>query len=122
MVGLPTSDIGYYKCSLTKFVCLEPLKDISAQRISEALVTIFTHHGVPEYIISDNGVKFSNYLTTDVLRLLGTYEFHITAMNPRANGQVENQVKTVKDMLSMLVSKDQRDWSLYIRRRSIIPP
>lgn len=121
MVGLPTSDIGYYtavlilKCSLSKFICLEPLKDISAQSISEALVTIFTHHGVPEYIISDNGVEFSNYLTTDVLRLLGTYKFHITAMNPRANGQVENQVKTVKDMLSMLVSKDQRDWSLYIR-------
>jgi len=121
MVGLPTSDIGYYtavlilKCSLSKFICLEPLKDISAQSISEALVTIFTHHGVPEYIISDNGVEFSNYLTTDVLRLLGTYKFHITAMNPHANGQVENQVKTVKDMLSMLVSKDQRDWSLYIR-------
>ena len=121
MVGLPISDIGQFtavlilKCALSKFICLEPLKDVTAQSISEALVSIFTHHGVPEYIISDNGVEFSNYLTTDVLKLLGTYKFHITPLNPRANGQAENQVKTVKDMLSMLVSKDQRDWSLYIR-------
>jgi hypothetical protein len=121
MVGLPISDIGHYtavlilKCALSKFICLEPLKDITFQSISEALVSMFTHHGVPEYIISDNGVEFSNYLTTDVLKLLGTYKFHITPLNPRANGQAENQVKTVKDMLSMLVSKDQRDWSSYIR-------
>jgi len=121
MVGLPISDIGQYtsvlilKCALSKFICLEPLKDITAQSISEALLNIFTNHGVPEFIISDNGVEFSNYLTTDVLKLLGTYKFHITPLNPRANGQVENQVKTVKDMLSLLVSKDQRDWSQYIR-------
>lgn len=121
MVRLPISDIGQFtavlilKCALSKFICLESLKDVTAQSINEALVSIFTHHGVPEYIISDNGVEFSNYLTTDVLKLLGTYKFHITPMNPRTNGQAENQVKTVKDMLSMLVSKDQRDWSLYIR-------
>ena len=108
MVGIPISDIGHYtavlilKCALSKFICLEPLKDITAQSISQALVSMLTHHGVPEYIISDNGVEFSNY-------------FHITPLNPRANGQAENQVKTVKDMLSMLVSKDQRDWSSYIR-------
>lgn len=121
MVGLPISDIGQYtavlilKCTLSKFICLEPLKDITAQSISEALVSMFTHHGVPEYIISDNGVELSNYLTTDVFKLLGTYKFHIIPLNPRANGQAENQVKTVKDMLSMLVSKDQRDWSSYFR-------
>jgi len=121
IVGLPISDVGQYtavlilKCALSKFVCLEPLKEVTAQEISEALVNIFTNHGVPEYIISDNGVEFANCLTSDVLRLLGAYKFHITPLNPRANGQAENQVKTIKDMLSMLVSKDQRDWSLYIR-------
>jgi len=46
---------------------------------------------------------------------MGTHKFQITPLNPRANGQVENQVKTIKDILSFLVSKDQRDWSLYIR-------
>ena len=72
MVGLPISDEGQYtavlilKCALSKFVCLEPLKDVTAQSISEALVNIFTTHGVPEFIISDNGVEFANYLTTDV--------------------------------------------------------
>ena len=121
IVGLPISDVGQYtavlilKCALSKFVCLEPLKEVTALEISEALINIFTNHGVPEYIISDNGVEFANCLTSDVLRLLGTRKFHITPLNPRANGQAENQVKTVKDMLSMLVSRDQRDWSLYIR-------
>ena len=121
IVGLPISDIGQYtavlilKCALSKFVCLEPLKEVTAQEISEALMNIFTNHGVPEYIISDNGVEFANCLTNDVVKLLGANKFHITPLNPRANGQAENQVKTVKDMLSMLVSKDQRDWSLYIR-------
>jgi transposase InsO family protein len=121
MVGLPISDEGQYtavlilKCALSKFVCLEPLKDVTAQSISEALVNIFTTHGVPEFIISDNGVEFANYLTTDVLKLLGARKFHITPINPRANGQAENQVKTVKDTLSLLIKKDQRDWSMFIR-------
>ena len=121
IVGLPISDEGQYtavlilKCALSKFVCLEPLKDVSAQSISEALVNIFTNHGVPEYIISDNGVEFANYLTSDVLKLLGARKFHITPINPRANGQAENQVKTIKDTLSMLIRKDQRDWSMFIR-------
>jgi len=121
MVGLPISDIGHYtsvlilKCALSKFICLEPLNDVTAESVSETLINIFTHHGVPEFVISDNGVEFCNYLTTDVLKLMGTHKFHITPLNPRVNGQVENQVKTVKDMLSFLVSKDQRDWSLYIR-------
>ena len=121
MVGLPISDEGQYtavlilKCALSKFVCLEPLKDVSAQSICEALLNIFTNHGVPEFIISDNGVEFANYLTKDVLKLLGARNFHITPINPRANGQAENQVKTVKDTLSMLIKKDQRDWSMFIR-------
>ena len=121
MVGLPISDIGQFtsvlilKCALSKFICLEPLRDVSAQSISEALITIFTNHGVPEYIISDNGVEFSNYLTKDVLKLLGAKQFHITPINPRANGQAENQVKTIKDSLSMLIKKDQRDWSMFIK-------
>ena len=121
MVGLPISDEGQYtavlilKCALSKFICLEPLKDVTAQSISEALVNIFTTHGVPEFIISDNGVEFANYLTTDVLKLLGARKFHITPINPRANGQAENQVKTVKDTLSLLIKKDQRDWSMFIR-------
>jgi len=121
MVGLPISDEGQFtavlilKCALSKFVCLEPLKDVTAHSISEALITIFTNHGVPEYVISDNGVEFANCLTSDVLKLLGARKFHITPLNPRANGQAENQVKTVKDMLSMLIKKDQRDWSMFIK-------
>ena len=121
MVGLPISDVGQFtavlilKCALSKFICLEPLTDVSAQSICEALVTIFANHGVPEYIISDNGVEFANYLTTDVLKLLGARSFRITPINPRANGQAENQVKTVKDTLSMLIKKDQRDWSMFIK-------
>jgi len=121
MVGLPISDVGQFtavlilKCALSKFVCLEPLKNVTAESISEALINIFTTHGIPEYIISDNGVEFANYLTTDVLKLMGTKKYHITPINPRANGQAENQVKTIKDMLSMLISKDQRDWSMFIK-------
>ena len=79
MVRLPISDVGQFtsvlilKCALSKFICLEPLRDVSAQSISEALITIFTNHGVPEYIISDNGVEFSNYLTKDVIILQNNF-------------------------------------------------
>jgi hypothetical protein len=39
----------------------------------------------------------------------------ITPINPRANDQAENQVKTIKDSLSILIKKDQRDWSMFIK-------
>ena len=50
-----------------------------------------------------------------MLKLLGAKQFHITSINPRANGQAENQVKTIKDSLSMLIKKDQKDWGMFIK-------
>lgn len=88
---------------------------VSAQSISEALINIFTNHGVPEYVISDNGVEFANYLTSDVLKLLDERKFHNTPNNLRTNGQAKNFVKIIKNALSLLIRKDQRDRSMFIR-------
>jgi len=50
-------------------------------------------------------VKFANFLTSDVLKLLDARKFHNTPINPRANGQAKNFVKTIKNALSLLMRK-----------------
>ena len=38
----------------------------------------------------------------------------ITAYHPAANGEIENQNGTLKDMIASYVSENQRDWDVYL--------
>jgi hypothetical protein len=46
--------------------------------------------------------------------LWGVRKVSITARNPRSNGQVENSMKTIKDMLTAYVKENQEDWNEHL--------
>ena len=118
--GFPITSNGYtavliLKDALTKWVEIVPIKSVSAISIAEAMISVFTDHGVPEYLITDNGTEFSNVLLEDVMELLAAKHMHTTPVNPQANGLAENAVKTFKNMLASMISKDQRDWDKFVK-------
>ena len=63
------------------------------------LKSIFARHGIPQYVMSDNGPQFS----ADVFSTFSNdYGFtHITSSPrfPQSNGETEHAVKTVKALL-----------------------
>ena len=74
-------------------------RDTSAQHVIDKMKEIFARHGIPDYLVSDNGPQYSSSLFTDFVR---AYDFkHITSSPryPRSNGAAERMVQTVKNLM-----------------------
>lgn len=84
--------VDYY----SRWFEIRRLNDQSSARVISVLKELFSTHGIPDIIVSDNGPHFSS----DAFRLFTTeYDFvHVTSSPkyPRANGEVERAVRTVK--------------------------
>ena len=115
-----TSANGYvyilvYKCAITKWIEIFALQGKNAVEIINCLVDeVFSRHGQPKILYTDRGTEFTNGAWKQVLELLTTRHIKITAQNPAANGQVENQMRTIKDMLAAYVNEFQDDWDQYL--------
>ncbi len=68
----------------------------------------------PEVLITDRGTEFHNTIARQLAELWGVKKIQITARNPRSNGQVENAMKVIKDMLTAYVKDNQQDWNEYL--------
>ena len=75
------------------------LKSTTTTSIVEALKAIFSRHGVPETLVSDNGPQYASQEFSEFAR---SYDFcHVTSSPyfPQSNGQAERTVQTVKKLL-----------------------
>ena len=87
--------VDYY----SRWFEIRRLNDQSSARVISVLKELFSTHGIPDIIVSDNGPQFSS----DAFRLFTTeYDFvHVTSLPkyPKANGEVERAVHSVKALL-----------------------
>ena len=75
------------------------LKTTTSATVITALKRVFSRHGVPETVRSDNGPQYSSQ---EFAEFASSYEFqHITSSPkfPQSNGEAERMVQTVKKML-----------------------
>ena len=87
--------VDYY----SRFIEVANLKSTSAENVISHCKSIFSRHGIPEIVISDNGPQFTSKQFEDFAR---KYEFsHVTSSPyyPKSNGEAERAVQTVKAML-----------------------
>ncbi|KAK3713977.1 hypothetical protein QZH41_005646 [Actinostola sp. cb2023] len=92
--------IDYY----SRYVEIAKLSSTTSQAIINHLKSIFSRHGIPERVISDNGPQYSS---ADFANFAREYGFeHVTSSPryPQANGEAERAVATVKSILEK--SKD----------------
>lgn len=76
------------------------MKSTTSDSIIEALKAIFSRHGVPETVVSDNGPQYSS---REFHEFAKQYSYcHVTSSPhyPQSNGQAERFVKTTKKLLS----------------------
>ena len=72
------------------------LTSTTSAAVIKALKSVFSRHGIPETVRSDNGPQYSSQ---EFARFASSYEFnHVTSSPrfPQSNGQVERTVQTVK--------------------------
>ncbi|GFQ97055.1 retrovirus-related Pol polyprotein from transposon opus [Trichonephila clavata] len=84
---------------LSKYVELKPFNSTTAQSVITVMKSIYATHGIPEDLVSDGGPPFNSNLMTNFFREWGIK--HVTPPHfPRANGQIERAVQTVKNSLT----------------------
>ena len=87
--------VDYY----SRFVEIAQLHDLSSKQVVIQLKSIFSRHGIPELLVSDNGPQ---YACVEFREFAQQYQFqHITSSpkHAQANGAAERAVQTVKSLL-----------------------
>ena len=67
-------------------------------------------HGVPDRIIHDRAAEFFSEVIQGTARLIGITQLPTSGGHPQTDGLVERLNRTLKQMMSKLVSKGGRNW------------
>lgn len=94
----------------TKYVLLKPLYKASESRINKYLEDdVFLTYGVPESILSDNGVQFRAKTFQELLRTYGVSHMRTATHSPQANAS-ERVNRSILAAIRAYIGTDQRDW------------
>ncbi|XP_064613316.1 uncharacterized protein K02A2.6-like [Liolophura sinensis] len=88
--------VGYY----SRFIEIAYLTSTTSVRVIEHLKSIFSRHGIPELVASDNGPQFSS---GDFAKFGDKYGFRHTISSPHyrlGNNEAERAVETDKGLLN----------------------
>ena len=91
-----------------------PLKSVTTVEVAEAVVDMFSRLGVPEEILSDQGVQFMSEVMQEVSRMLSVKRLVSTPYHPICNGLCEKFNGTLKRMLKRLCENKPKDWDRYV--------
>jgi transposase InsO family protein len=104
------------KDSLTKFITLIALDGKDMLTVQNAYLTQYLAvFGAPQVLITDRGTEFHNSKAMGIAKLFGVRKISTTPNNPQSDGLAENQMGTLKDMLTSFISAHQRDWDEYLQ-------
>lgn len=86
---------------------------MSSATVVRELRDIFSVHGLPECLVSDNGCAFVSREMKDFARKNGVRLMRTTPFHPSSNGQAERMVQTVKAKLKKV---GKGDWQTRLAR------
>ncbi|XP_063442388.1 uncharacterized protein LOC134722696 [Mytilus trossulus] len=99
----------------TRYAEAYPIPNIFASTVADKMVTEFIcRYGVPTQIHTDQGSQFTSDLFLQLCKLLHIDKTRNSPFHPQSSGLVERLNGTIEDMLSKVVSKNQRDWDTYV--------
>jgi hypothetical protein len=99
----------------TNFTILKPLKNKQTSSIAEALFEVFTLVGIPLIVQSDNEPTITSHLLKIFDTYLGVVRRFITPYNPRGDGKVERNIRTVSTILNKFIrNTDEHLWYKHV--------
>lgn len=91
-----------------------PLRDAKTQKIVKVLKEkIFTHWGVPKYLVSDRGPQFTSIVLADLCKTWGCVQKLTTSSHPHSN-LTKMINRTVKTMIAAYVGQQHQTWDQWI--------
>ncbi|MEW8548477.1 MAG: DDE-type integrase/transposase/recombinase, partial [Candidatus Thiodiazotropha sp.] len=102
--------VDYY----SRYYELEIMKNTSSERIVEALENMFSRHGYPISITSDNGPQFRSAVYANYLKECGISQRRVTPLHPAANGEVERQNRSLLKRIR-IAQAESKDWKKELR-------
>lgn len=93
----------------SRFPFVEPVSSTSASAVIPKLDQLFATFGTPRVVKSDNGPPFNGDEFAKFARVLGFRHRKVTPLWPRANGEVERFVKTLKKCIKA-AKTEGRNW------------
>ena len=86
-------------------------KTITSQGRAELFIKeIFSHHGLPQEVISDWGTQFVSAFFLSLAQALGIKQCLLLAFHPQSDGQTERVNQTVEHYLCCYTANHQLDW------------
>ena len=99
----------------TKWTECIPLPSQTAEVTAQAAINeFFSRFGYPFQIFSDQGRNFESSLFKAVCELLHIHKARTTPYRPSANGQVEQQNRSLMDAVRCFVDDQQDNWDEYL--------
>ena len=99
----------------TKWKEIFAVPTIDAETIAKLLVNeIIPRHGAPRTLLSDRGKNFLSLLVAEVCKLYSIKKINTTSYHPQADRLVERMNFTLCQTLSMFVSKNHKDWDVFV--------
>jgi hypothetical protein len=103
--------IGVGKCALTKAVILIPLEGKDNTNIQKCIKQFWIPWiGYPSVLVTDRGTESDNKTFKAVAKFWGCRLVTLTPRNPRANGQAEEEMLTIKNMLQYYINARHDNW------------
>ena len=93
----------------SRFPFAEPVSSTSASAVIPKLDQLFATFGTPSVVKSDNGPPFNGEEFAKFAHVLGFRHRKVTPLWPRANGEVERFVKTLKKCIKA-AKAEGRNW------------
>ncbi|XP_018493986.1 uncharacterized protein K02A2.6-like [Galendromus occidentalis] len=84
----------------SKWAEVELVNEVTTSRVISFLRRIFNREGVPETLVSDNGVQFTSREFNEFLQEYGVKHYKSPNYHPRANGLIERFNRTLGHMLA----------------------
>ena len=97
-------------CPTTRFPIAIPLSNISAKKIIENLLKVFTLLGFPKELQCDRGTNFKSDVFQSVLKELNIKHSFSSAYHPQSQGMLERSHQTLKSLLGKYVLESEKDW------------
>ena len=90
--------VDYYSC-YPKVIKLNSTTP-ACTSVMNAMKSVFSRHGIPHTVISDNGPQYDS---VEMKQFVSTYGFHYVTSSPyypQSNGLAECMVKTIKSLIA----------------------
>ena len=101
---------------LTRFVEAVPVKKKTAEEVGVAFFNGFIcRHGVPEVLVSDNGLEFKNRFLDTLSQLMKIKKVNIQAYRPEANGVCERANRKILEAFRTTLGGEDPNWDRWIQ-------